>query len=265
MSINLEYLVANAILKEYKCKIIDSFTKSKFKRLQQNYTHNNSHPSRKKIKEVLKKLIPDNQVLFLYFMRDCIGCKGDNSDIVIKTINENIMLRLSIKNNNNMIKHHCPGRLLQQCGLKSPKLINIFKTQYEKLCKRLHKKLGNKKLYCQVDRATVNYIYRQINTLILAWLKKQSLKHKKEYIRFLLGIKNTKILCWKKTYFEINTVQNIIPNDIIINRVANKIIIKCGDKYNINMRLHTSKSKIGQKLSIKYAVTFSSIPNMYKT
>lgn len=250
-----EYLVCKC-LQDRKIKATDAFTKSKVVRIK---TQNIDKQEIKQVK--LNKMMdalgitPKRTPLFS-INHDNHGVSGDSSDVVLHPID----LKLSLKNNNNFIKHQRCNKLYLQLGL-SPREEAQFKKQYKEINDRYYNmwtKKGHTK-YHQVDTHEKFNMYSEINALTQQWLSKDP-RHLERYISFVLDLHpnpNKYTIKWDNSRDALLVLSH---HDINIKKMEMRIRnnsfldIKLGDLL-VKMRLHNASSRLRKTQSLKYSTS----------
>lgn len=203
-------------------------------------------------RQSLFKLNDDNQ-----------GVVGDTSDMVIITSRD--VIPISIKYNNDSIKHNRPECLWRQMNMTTCDA-SRFKKNYSDIIsdwKHSHKVRGNK-LFGDLDDSIKSLIISKVNNLTYNWLLKYYKTNRErfnKFISFILGKQDCLVIKW-------STVKQqfmLISKNELCNKYRNKyhntivtrdrhIFVRLDKNNTLMMRLHTCSSTIftGEKVNLKY-------------
>lgn len=250
-----EYLVCKC-LQDRKIKTTDVFTKSKMVRIKTNNIDKHEL-KRTKLNMMMDALdITPKRTPFFSINHDNHGVSGDSSDVVLHPND----LKLSLKNNNNFIKHQRCNKLYLQLGLSKPEE-EQFKTQYKEINDRYFNSWTSKGYtkYHQVDTREKFNMYNEINALTKHWLSKDR-KYLERYISFVLDLHpnpNKYTIKWdnSKNALLVLSHHDIAMDDIELTIRADSFLdIKLGNLL-VKMRLHNASSRLRKVQSLKYSTS----------
>ena len=197
---------------------------------------------------------------------DYQGTLGNPTDV--KVISETKDLSISLKHNNNSIKHQRPSATAQHFGYdKGSSEDLLFRRQYKEILDDFYSlcegSFPKAKRYDEVLESTYNHLYKPMNHLVVSFINEFGNKpaNRNHYFKFIFGDENIYRVIAKDG--EINIVPNIPSTDItsisagpflLSNNVSdNKNYIKVvfNNHFFIVKRLHTASSLIASR-SLKY-------------
>jgi hypothetical protein len=199
-------------------------------------------------------------------LTDYQGTLGNPTDV--KIISETRNLSISLKHNNNAIKHQRPSATAQHFGYsKGSSEDLLFRRKYETILDEFYSiceaAFPEAKRYDEVLESTYKHLYKPMNDLVISFINEFGNKqnNRNHYFKFIFGDENIyKVIAHDG---EINIVPNIPSTDIIsisaqryllrdgVNDKNNYIKIIFNDDFFIVERLHTASTLITSR-SLKY-------------
>lgn len=199
-------------------------------------------------------------------LTDHQGTLGNPTDV--KIISETRDLNISLKHNNNAIKHQRPSATAQHFGYnKGSSEDLLFRSQYETILDDFYSicetSFPKARRYDEVLESTYKHLYKPMNDLVISFINEFGNKpdNRNHYFKFIFGDENIyKVIAHDG---EVNIVPNIPSTDIIsisaekyllrdgIENKNNYIKINFNEDFFIIERLHTASSLIESR-SLKY-------------
>lgn len=270
----LEYAVCNGLQKRKIFPMRDGITTNKLKRLKRDFD-NVDEPSRikyRKLDRVLDDIGINSKAFPSYELtKESIGhSHAETADIVLHSTSPQQLIKLSIKHNNDYIKHQRPNKLHLQLGLP-PRTACRFQRSYSDINDRYYSawsKMGIKK-WNMVPAEEKLALYREINNLTVQWVKRRL----SNYLGFVLGPPDPHkyMLRWDpvKNDFIVTRPQstehggnNVVKGATVTLRDNSFVEITLMDSSVVRMRIHNASSRITPTLSLKYTTSFAVNNNM---
>jgi len=197
---------------------------------------------------------------------DYQGTLGNPTDI--KVISNSRDLNISLKHNNDAVKHQRPSATAQQFGYQKRSSEDLlFRTKYESILDDFYdiciESYPEAKKYNEVTDLTYDFLYKPMNDLVVSFINEFGNKpnNRNHYFKFIFGDEN--IFRVIANGGQVNIVPNVPSTDIIsisaerysledeTNDMKNYIKIIFNDEFFIIQRLHTASSLIESR-SLKY-------------
>jgi len=194
------------------------------------------------------------------------GTLGNPTDI--KVISNSRDLNISLKHNNDAVKHQRPSATAQQFGYQKRSSEDLlFRTKYESILDDFYdiciESYPEAKKYNEVTDLTYDFLYKPMNDLVVSFINKFGNKpnNRNHYFKFIFGDEN--IFRVIANGGQVNIVPNVPSTDIISISaerhslgdetidMKNYIKIIFNDEFFIIQRLHTASSLIESR-SLKY-------------
>jgi len=194
------------------------------------------------------------------------GTLGNPTDI--KVISNSRDLNISLKHNNDAVKHQRPSATAQQFGYQKRSSEDLlFRTKYESILDDFYdiciESYPEAKKYNEVTDLTYDFLYKPMNDLVVSFINEFGNKpnNRNHYFKFIFGDEN--IFRVIANGGQVNIVPNVPSTDIIsisaerysledeTNDMKNYIKIIFNDEFFIIQRLHTASSLIESR-SLKY-------------
>ena len=197
---------------------------------------------------------------------DYQGTLGNPTDI--KVISNSRDLNISLKHNNDAVKHQRPSATAQQFGYQKRSSEDLlFRTKYESILDDFYdiciESDPEAKKYNEVTDLTYDFLYKPMNDLVVSFINEFGNKpnNRNHYIKFIFGYEN--IFRVIANGGQVNIVPNVPSTDIISISaeryslgdetidMKNYIKIIFNGEFFIIQRLHTASSLIESR-SLKY-------------
>lgn len=267
----LEYVFAKYLL-DKRFRPLDIETSCKIIKLQEDFnalfTKKDLDLFLKKLESFFMKYYNGEAVMPFYngvaskfkLNSDNSGVHGDPSDIIIKT--PSYTLPISIKYNNDSIKHHRPECLWRQLSM-TKKDSNTFIYEYDAFLESWKKSNRNIINFSQLNSIQRSSLIAGVNSIIYKWMCYYNMHKNKKFIRlfvkFLIGNSNCIIIKWSKTKKDFNQKRYCSDDfdcKLSISATDNKISISNKRNRTIYMRLHSCSTSIisGNRFNLKYDV-----------
>jgi len=194
------------------------------------------------------------------------GTLGNPTDI--KVISNSRDLNISLKHNNDAVKHQRPSATAQQFGYQKRSSEDLlFRTKYESILDDFYdictESYPEAKKYNEVTDLTYDFLYKPMNDLVVSFINEFGNKpnNRNHYFKFIFGDEN--IFRVIANGGQVNIVPNVPSTDIISISaerhslgdetidMKNYIKIIFNDEFFIIQRLHTASSLIESR-SLKY-------------
>jgi len=194
------------------------------------------------------------------------GTLGNPTDI--KVISNSRDLNISLKHNNDAVKHQRPSATAQQFGYQKRSSEDLlFRTKYESILDDFYDicidSYPEAKKYNEVTDMTYDFLYKPMNDLVVSFINEFGNKpnNRNHYFKFIFGDEN--IFRVIANGGQVNIVPNVPSTDIISISaerhslgdetidMKNYIKIIFNDEFFIIQRLHTASSLIESR-SLKY-------------
>ena len=194
------------------------------------------------------------------------GTLGNPTDI--KVISNSRDLNISLKHNNDAVKHQRPSATAQQFGYQKRSSEDLlFRTQYESILDDFYdiciESSPEAKKYNEVTHLTYDFLYKPMNDLVVSFINEFGNKpnNRNHYFKFIFGDEN--IFRVIANGGQVNIVPNVPSTDIISISaerhslgdetidMKNYIKIIFNGEFFIVQRLHTASSLIESR-SLKY-------------
>lgn len=194
------------------------------------------------------------------------GTLGNPTDI--KVISNSRDLNISLKHNNDAVKHQRPSATAQQFGYQKRSSEDLlFRTKYESTLDDFYdiciESYPEAKKYNEVTDLTYDFLYKPMNDLVVSFINEFGNKpnNRNHYFKFIFGDEN--IFRVIANGGQVNIVPNVPSTDIISISaerhslgdetidMKNYIKIVFNDEFFIIQRLHTASSLIESR-SLKY-------------
>lgn len=187
---------------------------------------------------------------------------NDTTDIAI--FNDNSVINISLKNNNDKLKHQRPKALYKQLQL-DPDNANVFKQEYQQINdKYFHDWTNNGiTLFKELPSEEKQSMYNDILDLTIAWLLRDP-EYIRRYIRFVTNDhKANHILCWNPLDRQFTLIHKHVPSVLSSNINDYKVykentflyISYPSAQFTLKIRIHNASSRITKTLQIKYDTT----------
>ena len=194
------------------------------------------------------------------------GTLGNPTDI--KVISNSRDLNISLKHNNDAVKHQRPSATAQQFGYQKRSSEDLlFRTKYESILDDFYdiciESYPEAKKYNEVTDLTYDFLYKPMNDLVVSFINEFGNKpnNRNHYFKFIFGDEN--IFRVIANGGQVNIVPNVPSTDIISISaerhslrdetidMKNYIKIIFNGEFFIIQRLHTASSLIESR-SLKY-------------
>mgnify|MGYP001257649622 FL=1 len=194
------------------------------------------------------------------------GTLGNPTDI--KVISNSRDLNISLKHNNDAVKHQRPSATAQQFGYQKRSSEDLlFRTKYESILDDFYdiclESEPEAKKYNEVTDLTYDFLYKPMNDLVVSFINEFGNKpnNRNHYFKFIFGDEN--IFRVIANGGQVNIVPNVPSTDIISISaeryslgdetidMKNYIKIIFNGEFFIIQRLHTASSLIESR-SLKY-------------
>lgn len=194
------------------------------------------------------------------------GTLGNPTDI--KVISNSRDLNISLKHNNDAVKHQRPSATAQQFGYQKRSSEDLlFRTKYESILDDFYdiciESDPEAKKYNEVTDLTYDFLYKPMNDLVVSFINEFGNKpnNRNHYFKFIFGDEN--IFRVIANGGQVNIVPNVPSTDIISISaeryslgdetidMKNYIKIIFNAEFFIIQRLHTASSLIESR-SLKY-------------
>tara|TARA_B100001939_G_scaffold29983_1_gene23678 strand:+ start:6320 stop:7165 length:846 start_codon:yes stop_codon:yes gene_type:complete len=194
------------------------------------------------------------------------GTLGNPTDI--KVISNSRDLNISLKHNNDAVKHQRPSATAQQFGYQKRSSEDLlFRTKYESILDDFYdiciESSPEAKKYNEVTDLTYDFLYKPMNDLVVSFINEFGNKpnNRNHYFKFIFGDEN--IFRVIANGGQVNIVPNVPSTDIISISaerhslgdetidMKNYIKIIFNGEFFIIQRLHTASSLIESR-SLKY-------------
>ena len=194
------------------------------------------------------------------------GTLGNPTDI--KVISNSRDLNISLKHNNDAVKHQRPSATAQQFGYQKRSSEDLlFRTKYESILDDFYdiciESYPEAKKYNEVTDLTYDFLYKPMNDLVVSFINEFGNKpnNRNHYFKFIFGDEN--IFRVIANGGQVNIVPNVPSTDIISisaerHSLGNENIdmknymkIVFNGEFFIIQRLHTASSLIESR-SLKY-------------
>lgn len=250
----LEYSAARA-LKLHGGLFRNTYTKEKYERWERIYPQElcakQRMPTPLQFDAVYKHLSIDlNKPISFELAKDT---RMDTSDLYIYDQTDK-PVALSLKNNNQKLRHQRPKALYKQLELNE-RATTLFQTDYNEINDRYYQMWSSKghTLFSQLKMEEKQQMYDEVMDLTIKWLNKSPL-FLDRYVRFLLKSTDSNTLCWypdKGKFALIDQVKIKSTSFYEIKKQTTFIYISI-DKLEIKIRIHNASSRITRKMQIKY-------------
>ena len=197
---------------------------------------------------------------------DYQGTLGNPTDI--KVISNSRDLNISLKHNNDAVKHHRPSATAQQFGYQKHSSEDLlFRTKYESILDDFYdiciESDPEAQKYNEVTDLTYDFLYKPMNDLVVSFINEFGNKpnNRNHYFKFIFGDENIFRVIAKGG--QVNIVPNVPSTDIISISaeryslgdetidMKNYLKIIFNGEFFIIQRLHTASSLIESR-SLKY-------------
>jgi len=194
------------------------------------------------------------------------GTLGNPTDI--KVISNSRDLNISLKHNNDAVKHQRPSATAQQFGYQKRSSEDLlFRTKYESILDDFYdiciESYPEAKKYNEVTDLTYDFLYKPMNDLVVSFINEFGNKpnNRNHYFKFIFGDEN--IYRVIANGGQVNIVPNVPSTDIVSisaerHSLGNENIdmknymkIVFNGEFFIIQRLHTASSLIESR-SLKY-------------
>jgi hypothetical protein len=203
-----------------------------------------------------------NKPLAYEIAHDNSGKQGDASDITL-CFRRNLRIGISLKRNNASIKHPRPNALGRQLALEDT-AARLYKKKFNAVTTAFAKRSakGGKAEFCDVPQYERARLYRSVNRLVAATLRKATPDQQLQFVCFLLSVntKPTVVMTYSDktracSFMRIRDLQSLAS--LKMGRISVKehcLNVAFGD-VKLRLRLHNASKTVGVSPSIKYDVT----------
>lgn len=193
---------------------------------------------------------------------DAHGKAGDAADVVVQ-LGTGAVYRLSLKHNNQSIKHQRPHMLWKHLGLLDPDK-EAFQTAFRSINNKWMRSFKPYAQYCDVPTGLKKAMYADVLRLCRDYIMGAPRECHANLLRFLEGAADTHVLVWSRATGTVSVWNTSDKSTRTRPRVhsiqqanGTTLILRCNCQKVIKMRLHTASKGIkGNSLSLKFDTTY---------
>lgn len=193
---------------------------------------------------------------------DALGKAGDTADVVVQ-VGPGCTYRLSLKHNNQSIKHQRPHMLWKHLGMADPDKA-AFQEAFRAINQKWMRALKPYAQYCDIPADLKSSMYADVLRLCRDSIMRAPRECQANLLRFLEGAADTHVLVWSRATGTVS-VWNTSDRDTrtrprvhsVQQTNCTTLTLRCSCQKVIKMRLHTASKAIkGASLSLKFDTTY---------